>query len=171
MKMSEVTKGAGILGVPGGQDFVLLHLVESLAGLDLFLDHGAGLLEHFGVLADLVEVGELAVAGDDFHVGRQHRDDLLASGDHALHAAAGSHVDEGIAVAYVVVAHVHDVGFGEEDDGVAVGVTSGKLQRANVLAVEVDGDVVIEGNDGQSAQLMFPPATIRTLSRAGNHRL
>jgi len=57
--------------------------------------------------------------------------------DHALHAAAAGHVNEREAVAHEVVAHVHDIVFWEEDDGVAVGVAGGKVQRANVLAVQV----------------------------------
>jgi len=46
---------------------------------------------------------------------------------------------------------VHDVVFGKEDDGVAVGVTGRKVERADIFAVEMDGDVMFEGDDGRAA--------------------
>ena len=58
-------------------------------------------------------------------------------------------VDERKAVADEIVAHVDDIVLREKDDGVAVGVAGGKVQRADVFAVEVDGDVVLEGDDGE----------------------
>ena len=90
------------------------------------------------------------MARDNLYVRRQHGNDFFAGRDHALHAAAGGDIDEGIAVAYIVIAHVHHVGLGEEDDGVAIGVTGGKVQRANVFAIEMDGHIVIESDNGSA---------------------
>src|SRR5271166_740825 len=93
------------------------------------------------------------MAGDDLHVRRQYCSHLLTGCDHALHAAARSDVNEGKSVAHIVVAHVHYIGFGEEDYGVTVGVSCGKVQGPDVLSVEMHGDIVVEGNDGQGALL------------------
>src|SRR4029077_17066498 len=69
--------------------------------------------------------------------------------DHALYAAAAAQVNEGKAVAHEIVAHVHDVRLGKKDDAVAVGGSAGKMQGADVLAVQVHGNIVIEGDDRQ----------------------
>jgi hypothetical protein len=58
---------ASLLG-PGREDFLLLHLIDGFVGVDGFLDDGGSFAEHFGVGANVIEVGELAVAGNDFHV-------------------------------------------------------------------------------------------------------
>ena len=75
--------------LPRGEDFFLLHLVESFVSFQGGFDGGARFFQHFDVGADIVEVGEGAVAGDDFYVGGELRDGLFHGGDHALHAAAG----------------------------------------------------------------------------------
>src|SRR5271165_2549972 len=93
------------------------------------------------------------MAGDDLHVRWQYCSHLLTGCDHALHAAARGDVNEGKSVADIVVAHVHYIGLGEEDDGVTVGVSCGKVQCPDVLSVEVHSDVMVEGNDGQCALL------------------
>ncbi len=58
-------------------------------------------------------------------------------------------IDKRKAVAHKVVAHVHHVRLGKEDDAVAVGVTARKMQGSDVLAVEVHGHIVIEGENRQ----------------------
>ena len=83
------------------------------------------------------------------NIRRQLRDYLGHGVDHAVDAAAALHVNEGKAVGDEVVAHVHDVGVREKDDRVAVGVSGGKIESADVFAVQVHGDIVIEGEDGQ----------------------
>src|ERR1700674_4533361 len=88
------------------------------------------------------------MAGDDFHVRGQLRRGFFHGVDHALYAAAAGDVNEREAIAHEVVAHVHDIVFREEDDGVAVGVAGGKMQRANVFSVQVHGHVVLKGDDG-----------------------
>src|SRR5208283_4522609 len=110
-------------------------------------------LEHLNILADLIEFRELPVAGNDLYVGRQHWDDFLAGCDHALHASTRAHIDEGKAVADIVVTHMHNVGLWEEDDGVAVRVSRGKVQCPDVFSVEVHSHVMVEGDNGQGAFL------------------
>ena len=63
----------------------------------------------------------------------------------------GGHVDERKAVANEDVAHVHHVILHEEDDRVAVGVRRRKVHRANVLAVQMHGEVVVKRDDRQGA--------------------
>ena len=55
--------------LPGLEDLLLFQLIERLALLDALLDHGAGFDQHLHVLADVVEIRHLAVAGNDFHIG------------------------------------------------------------------------------------------------------
>jgi len=140
---------AGTFG-PGGEDFLLLHLIEGFVGGHGFLDGGGSVFEHLDVGADVIEVGKGAVAGNDFDVGGELSYGLFHTVGHALDAAAAGDVNEGKAVANEIVAHVHDVIFGEVDDGVAVGVAGGKVERADVFAIEVDGDVMLEGDDRES---------------------
>src|SRR5437588_2606352 len=89
------------------------------------------------------------MSGDYLHVGRDLRNYLLDAVDHAIYAAAAPDVDERESVGYEVVAHVHHVGLGEKDDRIAVGVASGKVESANVFAIEMHGHIMIEGEDGQ----------------------
>ena len=63
------------------------------------------------------------------------------------------HVNEGEAVAHEVVAHVDDIIFRKENDGVAVSVARWKMQGANVLTVQVHGDVVVKRDDRQGRLL------------------
>jgi hypothetical protein len=53
--------------------------------------------------------------------------------------------------------------FGKNDDGVAVGVPRGEMQRADVLAVEMHRDVVVEGDHRQRALFR---RLVRRLDRA-----
>src|SRR5581483_4963189 len=113
------------------------------------LNDVAGILEHFQIGTHVVEVRYGSVAGDNLHVGRKLRDDPFDSINHAVHAASAVHVNEGEPVSDEIISHMNDVGFREEDDGVAVRVTGGKVKGADVIPIEVDGHVVIEGYDGQ----------------------
>src|SRR3989442_15117498 len=65
------------------------------------------------------------------------------------------HVNEGEAVAHEVVAHVDDIIFRKENDGVAVSVARWKMQGANVLTVQVHGDVVVKRDDRQGRLLRW----------------
>ena len=89
------------------------------------------------------------MSGNHSYVGRQLRRDLFRGGDHALDAAAARHVNKRKAVTHEIVAHVHNIVLREEDNGIAVGVPGRKMQRANVLAVQVHGHVVLEGDNRQ----------------------
>jgi len=44
---------------------------------------------------------------------------------------------------------VYDFGLGEENNTVAVCVAVGKMDGADVLAIEVDSGAVVEGDDGE----------------------
>src|SRR5215468_540081 len=136
---------------PGREDFFLLHLIEGFVGVQGFLNHGRRFLEHFDVLADVVEIGNDTVAGDDSYVGRKLPDGFFYAVNHALHAAAAGDINEGKTVTDEIVTHVNDIVFGKEDDGVSVSVAGGKMQGADIFPVEMDGDVMLEGDDGKSS--------------------
>ena len=89
------------------------------------------------------------MAWDDFHVGRQLPDHLLDCIDHAVDAASAVNINEREAVGHEVVAHVHDVRFGEEDNRIAVRMACRKEESSNVLAIQMHGHVVIEGDNRQ----------------------
>src|SRR5215471_5079708 len=61
----------------------------------------------------------------------------------------GGHIDKRKSVAHKIIAHVHNVVLREENDRVAVGVTGGKMQRANVFAIQVHAHVVLNSDDRQ----------------------
>src|ERR1700722_2153438 len=88
--------------------------------------------------------------GDDFNVGGELGGGSFHTINHSPPASATGHINKGKTVANEIVAHVHDIVLGEKDDGVAVGVSGRKVKRANVFAVEVNGNLVLEGNDGES---------------------
>src|ERR1700735_1283337 len=85
-----------------------------------------------------------------FHIGRQLRDNLLDRIDHAIDASTRLHIDKGKSVSNKVVTHVDDVGVRKKDDGIAVGVSRGEIQSANIFSIKVYGDIVIEGKDRKS---------------------
>ena len=81
---------------------------------------------------------------NDLRIRWQHSDHFLHSVNHAVDAAAAIHVDKGKAIDSEVVSHVHDIRFGEEDDGVAISVPRRKVQRANIFAIQVHRNVTVE---------------------------
>src|SRR6516162_3947111 len=135
--------------VPGRKDFLLFHFVERLALFEGLLDGVGGFVKHPHVSSYVVDAGQVTVPGDHFHVSWQLRDDALTGSDNALYAAAAVDVDKREAVADEVVAHVHHVRLRVKDDRVSVRVASGKVKGADVLSVQVHGNVMLEGNDGQ----------------------
>ena len=91
------------------------------------------------------------MTGDDLHVCGNLCQNFFDAIDHAVDTASAVDVDEGESVGDEVVAHVHDVGFGKEDDGVAVGVAGREVQGTDIFAIQVNGDVVIERDDWQGS--------------------
>ena len=83
-----------------------------------------------------------------FYVRRQLGGYLLHRRNDSIHAAARRQMDDGEAAAHKIVAHVHHIGLGKENDAVAVGVAAGEMPSADVLAMQVNRPIVIEGNDG-----------------------
>src|SRR4029079_10060124 len=129
------------------ENFVLLHLIECLLLLEGGSDRFARAFQHFDVGANVVETGDRTVPRNDLNVCRQLGNGFFHAVDHPIDAAAGRDVDEREPVSDEVIAHVNDVGFGEIDDGVTISVAGGKVQCANVLAIDMDGYVVIKGDD------------------------
>ncbi len=86
---------------------------------------------------------------NDFHIRRHLRDHFLHGVDHPIDAAAAIHVDERKTIRHEIVAHVHDIGLGEEDDRIAIGVAGGKEERPDIFAIQMHGHVVIERDDRQ----------------------
>src|SRR5580692_9679039 len=89
------------------------------------------------------------MTGNDFDIRRELRNDLCHAVNHAVDAAAAFDIDEGKAVSDEVVAHVNDIRVREENDRVAVSMSSGEIEGANVFAVQVHRNVVIKGDDGE----------------------
>ena len=87
--------------------------------------------------------------GYHFHVRGQLGGSLFERVNHPLHAAPAGHVDERESVTHEVIAHVHYVVLWKEDYRVPVGVSGGKVQRADVFSVEMHGHVVFEGDHRQ----------------------
>ena len=91
------------------------------------------------------------MTGDNLYIVRGFGQYFFATGNHPLHAAAAIQVNKGeYSAIEKIVAHVDHLGLGEEDDGVSIRVATGNVNGADVLAVEVDRDIVFKGNDGQS---------------------
>ena len=86
---------------------------------------------------------------NDLYARGRLRDDLGDVAREPLDAPAVVDVYEGKSRGEEVVAHVDNVRAGEEDDAVAVGVPVGEVYDAHLLAVEVDGDGRVVGDDGQ----------------------
>src|SRR5262245_3528329 len=91
------------------------------------------------------------MAGNDLHVGGQRRHGFLDVLHHAEHATAAGDVHEGQAVGDEIVAHVDHVRLREVDDAVAVGVPLRVVQRPDVLAVDVNGQAMVEGDHRQGS--------------------
>src|SRR5215469_14589497 len=89
------------------------------------------------------------MAGNNSYVVRKPGCDLLKRGDQAAHAASAAEVDEREADHQEIIAHVYDIGFGEEDDTISVRVACLKMHDLDVFSVEVDGDVVVKGKNWQ----------------------
>src|SRR6185437_2884676 len=137
-------------GIPLGQDFFLFELVQSFSLLDAGLNSRSSVFQHLDELAQIVLGAERAVAGNDLYVVRHFRQDFFIAGDHALHAAAAVEVDEGKHSAVKeIIAHMDDVGLREKDHAVAIGVSVGKVDGADVFSVQVDGNFIFKGDDRQ----------------------
>jgi membrane associated rhomboid family serine protease len=138
--LDEALAEVGVLGERLG----LLNLLERLLLLHLGLDEAHAVAQRGGELLHVVDGRERPVPGDDLHPGRQLGGDLLDRGGQALDAAPARQIDERKTIGHEVVAHVHDVRLGEEDDGVAVGVAARQVNRPHLLAVQVHRELVVE---------------------------
>src|SRR5262249_61869069 len=116
---------------PRRENPFLLHLIDDLFGGHGFLNGGGCVLKHLDVGADVVEIGELAVPGDNFDVGGKLRDSFLKAVGHALDAAAAGDGNGREALADEVVAHVNEGVSWGKDDGVAVGGARGRKGSAD----------------------------------------
>src|SRR5208282_1277134 len=105
--------------------------------------------QHVLELLQIVQGRERPVSGDDLHIRRKHGDDLRNVGDQALYTAAAVQVDEREHAGEEVISHVHHVRLWEEDDDVAVGMALGEVDGADVLAIDMNLELVVKGDDGQ----------------------
>ena len=82
------------------------------------------------------------MAGDDHRplVGDLQRD--RDGGDHAVDRAAGIEVDEGQHAVEIDVAHVEHIGARPVDQRIAVGMGVLDMDGADVVAVEVEGQIL-----------------------------
>ena len=90
------------------------------------------------------------MARNDLHAGRQLREHLADILHISIDVAAAIDVNKGKAAVEEVVAHMHHVRSGKEDHRVAVRMAMRKVNEADLFAVKVDRDALVEGNDGQS---------------------
>jgi len=130
----ELGGGFGGYGFVGG--FALL-----LEGGDFLADGG----EHVEGVGELGLVADGAVAGDDDGGVGPGGEIALSGADHAVDVAAGGVVDEGVGAVEPGVAGVEDVGFGEVDRDVGVGV--GGVVMLEVEGFAVGGEHIIVGED------------------------
>jgi len=86
------------------------------------------------------------MSGNDLHVRRHLHNHLLHAVDHPINAAARIHVDKREAISHKVVAHVHDIRLGKEDDRVTVRMPCRKIKRADILPVQMHRHIVMIGS-------------------------
>src|ERR1017187_4918951 len=135
--------------VPGCEDIQVFHLLERFPLFEGLLDGVCGSLQHFVVRAKIVETAQVTVSRNNFHVPWKLVDNFLASGNHALNTPSAVDVNERKAVADKVIAHVDHVRSLEKNDGVSVRVSGRIVKSADVFAVQVNSNIVLEGNDWQ----------------------
>ena len=58
-------------------------------------------------------------------------------------------IDKRKAVGDKVIAHVHHIRLRIKDDGISIRVTGREVQRPDVLTIQVNGNVMLEGDQGQ----------------------
>src|SRR6516165_924146 len=86
---------------------------------------------------------------NNLYVGRHLTDHLLDAIDHSIDAAARVHIDERKPIRYEVISHVHNIRLRKEDDRISIRMTRRKVERANILAIQMYGDIMIKGDDRQ----------------------
>jgi len=89
------------------------------------------------------------VAGDYLHILRHQGEDLLQSCDHPADTAATADVHKGEPVRDEIVSHMHDIGFGKKDHGIAIGMAIWDVYGADIFSVHVNRRAIIESHDGQ----------------------
>ncbi len=112
---------------------------------DLVSDGG----EHVERVGELGFVADGAMAGDDDGGGGSGGEVALGGADHAVDIAAGGVVDEGIGAVEPGVAGMEDVGIGEMDGDVGVGVGGVVMLEVEGFAVGLEGVLVGEEDGGQ----------------------
>src|SRR5690349_20132033 len=83
--------------------------------------------------------------GDDLYIFRHHRQHLLHARYHPADTPSALHIHERKAVSHKIVAHMDHVGLREKDDAVAVSVAIWKMNRPDVLAVQMDSGPIVKG--------------------------
>src|SRR5437899_9643858 len=135
--------------LPRIQYLRLLHLFQRLTLIQSVLHDRASFSQHLQKDSHVAHAADVTVSWNHLHIRRKLGAHRFQRTNHAIDVAAGSYVDEGEAIRSEVVSHVYDIRLGKEDDGVAVGVPGWKVERADVLAIQVDRNIVVECDDGQ----------------------
>ncbi len=115
-------------------------------------DPAAQIDQHVAIADEVGAAGERAVAGDDHRLLVGDAEAGLDGGDGAVDRAARIEVDEGQHAVEKGVAHVEHVGARPVDQHVAVGMGVVDMDDADVVAVEVEGEVLAEGDHRQRAR-------------------
>jgi len=147
-------EGFGFLAplfVVGGGGFGGDGLLQGLALFFEFSDVIASADEHVTELGELGFVADRAVARDDDRAVGDGGEIFLGSGDHAVDVASAGVVDEGIEAVEPGVAGVEDVGFGEVDGEVGIGVGGLVVGELEGIFVVGEGTVAVEENGRQGA--------------------
>src|SRR5262249_39084659 len=69
---------------------------------------------------------------------------------HPFYTPTACQVNEWKPVGYKIVAHVDHIGFWKENHAIAVGMSIGIMQNADILAVQMYCNIVVEGENGKS---------------------
>ena len=141
----------GVFGVEAGGGFGCDGFFNGLA---LFFESGDVVAdgdEHLVVGGELGFVAHGAVAGDEDGLVVGAGEGEGGGGDHAVNVASGGVVDEGIDAVEPGVTGVDDVGVGEVDGDVGVGVGGVEVGEVEGFAVGGDGFVLVEDDGGESA--------------------
>ena len=126
-----------------------LEFLQTVARVDPRRDRRPGFLDHPQIGFQIARRSHRTVARNNpgFGVGlRQYR---AARRKDPVHRAPAIHIDEGEPLVEKRIAHVDDIGAGEENEGVSVCVGMGNVQHPDFLPIEMDGKGLGEGNHRQ----------------------
>src|SRR6185369_8080866 len=80
---------------------------------------------------------------------RQLSDNTFSGCDHSFHGATARKIDEWESISDEIIAHMHDIRLRKEDHAVAIRMPAWTMENSNILAVQVNGHILTEGEYGQ----------------------